>query len=683
MTGNLIDTQIRKYQNQNIQQPGINFQSQPQMTPQQGGQMVDTTPQADTFGEEKPKSHLKTFTILGTWLGLNKLTDLFNKGCTGDNYEKTIIGRLGNLGDKIANKGSKNKYIHSFKAHFGAFKSGIKKYIDSKPMLYAMFNTGTKPENTFVKGFMESQQAADLSEATRTITSWLDEMPKSFKEAGATKAEIQALKAKYGTNIFGAIKNQKQALQELQYIRCGGTKAAFAALPKDKIAEALKEIKIKHLGLDPATYKKVLQEPTKNIKLITEACRRGGKNAKAFFGRYSWLPGLGFFTKRSTNMSMSYNKLISDTKHATKLGRGLAKGAKLFMRGLTFGGGKLGSIMVAFGLGTALYNATQAPKKQKVGTAVAGTVDAVSWIASMPLAIAMMHGVNGLANVGLSKMQVGRYRVALRNFNKIAKAGGFATEAAYNTALKAVNDLRKVPGKQGKFTKAMSKLGHFMSIALENPTPFKEATKGLKGSAKMAAIGRNLKRMMPLLGKNIIGYPLRFAIYSVIFSPLVDKVISSVTSAIFGKPYEPEEEGVNEEVNSGVNAEKNEGVNEGVAPEQNKPGMDNTAGIPSQQTTLNPHTSHIDINKLPDENLIKQTVLGNQIMHDAPYIPSDKCEINGIVSPYDTVDREYIPQETAAPIPTNHDSDKSIVDSAIARADKWETKAMNALNGIY
>ena len=684
MSGNLIDNQINnKYQQGNIQ-ANTGYQANPQAQYVRGGQSVDTTPQTDTFNKpEEKKGPSMPLVMLLTWLGLNKTTDMYNKLCTNDDYNKTIVGRMGNFGDKIAPKIGKSKTYTSLMAHLGSFKSSVKNYINSKPMLYAMFNTATKPENEMVKGFMKTQIAEDVDEAVKTLNGYIDELPKTLKEAGATKDEIKALKAKYGTNIFGQIKNKKRAIQELQFNRIGAAPNFIDTLGNDKelIKKTLQEMKIKHLGLEPDTYKNVFANPEKNLKIIQEACKRGGKNAKAFFGRYSWIPGLGFFTKRSTNLSMSYNKLSTEFNHTTKLGKALAKSSKLFMRGLTFGGGRIGSIMVAFGLGTAICNAFKAPKEQKVGTAVAGGVEAVSWIASMPLAVSIMHGINGLANTGLSKMQVGRYRVALRNFNKQVAAGVFKDEAAYKTALEAVNKLREVKVPQGKITKGLSKLGHFLSIALENPKPFQEATKTLKGGAKMSAIGRNIKRYLPLIGKNAIGYPLRFALYALVFSPIVDKVISSATSAIFGKPYEPEE------TEEGKEAEKNE--QQTTTQPQGNPEMPQSPINPSSKPNSpqpfqgNPNARPLDIYKLPDENLIKQAVLGQQVMHGPQYIPDDKCGIPGVVSPYDTVDRSYIPQETAAPIVTNHDADKDIVNRAIADADKAEAKALNTLNGIY
>lgn len=684
MSGNLIDNQINnKYQQGNIQ-ANTGYQANPQAQYVRGGQSVDTTPQTDTFNKpEEKKGPSMPLVMFLTWLGLNKTTDMYNKLCTNDDYNKTIVGRMGNFGDKIAPKIGKSKTYTSLMGHLGAFKASIKNYINSKPMLYAMFNTATKPENEMVKGFMKTQIAEDVDEAIKTLNGYIDELPKTLKEAGATKDEIKALKAKYGTNIFGQIKNKKRAIQELQFNRIGAAPNFIDTLGNDKelIKKTLQEMKIKHLGLEPDTYKNVFENPEKNLKIIREACKRGGKNAKAFFGRYSWIPGLGFFTKRSTNLSMSYNKLSTEFNHTTKLGKALAKSSKLFMRGLTFGGGRIGSIMVALGLGTAICNAFKAPKEQKVGTAVAGGVEAVSWIASMPLAVSIMHGVNGLANTGLSKMQVGRYRVALKNFNKQVAAGVFKDEAAYKTALEAVNKLKEVKVPQGKITKGLSKLGHFLSIALENPKPFQEATKTLKGGAKISAIGRNIKRYLPLIGKNAVGYPLRFALYALVFSPIVDKVISSATSAIFGKPYEPEE------TEEGKEAEKNE--QQTTTQPQGNPEMPQSPINPNSKPNSpqpfqgNPNARPLDIHSLPDKNLIKQAVLGQQVMHGPQYIPDDKCGIPGVVSPYDTVDRSYIPQETAAPVVTNHDADKDIVNRAIADADKAEAKALDTLNGIY
>ncbi len=664
----LIDDQVRRYQQQNIN-PNVRFQSNPQTSaPRKGYQSVNSTPQADTFQQEGKGSGIPTpLYIFGTWLGLNKLMDAFNNNCTKD-YDKTLMSKLGRFGDWLTDKYGNSRIVQGTKNRLSSFKTSAKAFIDKKPILSAMFNTPTKPENSQVIGFMNTQQHADLEEATKTITTYLNETPHTLKEAGATKAEIQQLKQKYGTNLFGKIKNQKRAVQELEFIRLGGTAQAFDALDPAKIAEEIKKLKISHLGVDEALCKEFAKDPLKYEQQIIAACKKGGKLAKAIEGRFSWIPFLGIFTKRSTNLGMSYNKLTSHTHHASKLGQTFAKIPKLFMRGLTFNGGKLASIMVALGLGVALKNTVNAPKEQKIGTAVGGTVDAVSWIASMPLAIKLMHSVNGLQYLGKNKAEVDKFRKALEIFNKNVDNHVYKDEAAYNKAWNAIKTNLKAPKTPlTGIKKYLAKLGSGLSVALELPKPFKEKTSELAGSAKRAAQFRNIKRMLPMIGKNAIGYPLRFAIYMCLCEPLVNKVISGVTSAIFGKPYEePEAEGENEGVN--------EGVNQGVNPAQNTAQNVNT---PQEQKTP------VNIDNMPDDNLIKQTANGEHIMMEPPYIPSERCEIEGIISPYDSKDREYIPAETPAPIPSHHDGDRSLVDSAITRADKVEAQALKVLNGIY
>lgn len=654
----LIDDQVRRYQQQNIN-PNVRFQSNPQTSAlTQGTQSVDSTPQADTFQQKGKGGGIPTpLYIFGTWLGLNKLMDAFNNNCTKD-YDKTLMSKLGRFGDWLTDKYGNSRIVQGTKNRLSSFKTSAKAYIDRTPILSAMFNTPTKPENSNVVSFMETQQHADLKEATNTLTKYLEETPHTLKEAGATKAEIQQLKQKYGTSLFGKIKNQKRAVQELEFIRLGGTAQTFDALDPTKIAEELKKLKMSHLGVNEALCKEFVKDPLKYEQEIIEACKRGGKTAKAIQGR-----ALGSLTKRSTNLGMSYNKLISGSKHTSKLGQFLAKMPKFFMRGLTFGGGKYNSLFVALGLGMAVKNTVNAPKEQKVGTAVGGTVDAVSWIASMPLAIKLMHSVNGLQYLGKNKAEVDKFRKALEIFNKNVDKGVYKNEAAYNKAWNAIKTNLKAPKTPlTGIKKYLAKLGSGLSVALELPKPFKEATAGLSGGAKRAAQFRNIKRMLPMIGKNAIGYPLRFAIYMCLCEPLVNKVISGITSAIFGKPYEePETEGVNE----GVNPAQNPTTQNINKPEQSK-----------QQAPVN-------IDNMPDDNLIKQTANGEHIMTDPPYIPSEKCEIEGIISPYDSKDREYIPAETPAPIPSHHDGDRSLVDSAITRADKVEAQALKVLNGIY
>ena len=138
---------------------------------------------------------------------------------------------------------------------------------------------------------------------------------------------------------------------------------------------------------------------------------------------------------------------------------------------------------------------------------------------------------------------------------------------------------------------------------------------------------------------------------------------------MFGKPYEPEE---TEEKNG--NAE-----NSTIQQPQ-------VAQTPAQQPqqVKNPQVlAPLDVATLPEDNLIKQTVNGETITNPDPYIPSENCEIDGLVNSIDTEERTYIPSEGATQVQTNQSADSAKVTAAILMADKYEAKALDALNGIY
>jgi len=646
------------------------YRQQPygQYSQQQYGQFPNNQQQfqgVPSMGEIVPQQNndkaKKAAFVIGSWFGLNKMMDVFNNACTNENYDKTIIGRLGNWGDRIANKYGETPFVKAVANKLDALKGKTKSVIDGSPILSAIFKTPTSPECPMVTGFLQTQQHADIEEAARTLNGYLDELPKSLKEAGASKAEIAAFKAKYNTGIFGGVKNEVRAIQEFQFDKLGKPKGFIDTLRPEQVSAELRSAKLRHLGLT----EEMLKAPNKFEAQITEACRRGGKNLKAFFGRTGMLKILSPITKRETNASMSYNKLIANSKHTTKLGKFLSKLPKLLVRGLTFGGGKINSLLVAFGLGTALFNTTKAPKEQKVGTAVAGGVDAVSWILSMPLAIKIMHGVNGLKNIGRSKAEVDAHLSALKAFNADVAAGNLTNKTAYCRRLIQLKNLEKPAGKLTGMQKVLSKIGRGLSVALELPSSYKEAVSG--PMAKPGAMARNLKRAIPNFAKNCLGYPLRFAIYMMLVQPLVDKVISKVTSSIFGKPYEPDEEKEAKEQIAQSQVQNNPNINPTMNPYQS---------FKSSPSFM----QDIDYSRLPEENLIRQ-YFDRKFYNQATYVPKEVCGIKSTASPYDNEYRTYIPSEV--PVAQSFKSnDRERVDAALLKADVAQKNAMEFLNGI-
>lgn len=576
---------------------------------------VDHTPVADTYQNQQPVSDspLRTAAfILPTWYGLNKGTDLFNKACGGQ-YEKSLMGRLGRFGDRLsASSLANNSVTRKIGSTWANFKVNAQNYIDKHPMLSAMQKTPTAPENSMPKAFMESQNECDIKEATTELEKFIDKTPKSLKESGATKAEIQQLKAKYGTNIFGNIKNEKAAIQEFQLRKLGGDSVVNRILAKEqripqiiqayeqKVAamaptdparnaamqklnrlytmaedyrgNKLRQLKLNKLGLGGGVLEAVKAEPLMHAATVETALERGAAAAP--------------------KLSRHANKLKAISAPATKLGRFLPKMAKLGMRGLTFGGGLINTAFVAFPLASSIKNAFDAPKDKKAGTLAEGVVDALSWVVSMPLALMGMHSVNGLKNTGLSKDQYKLFKDELKAFNLRAKNGGFASLAEWTAEKARIEALKDVAGPQSKLTKFFKGVGKALSVGLEQFTPYKESTANLTGAAKRTARIGNLKRMMPNFLRNCAGYPLRFALYMFAFAPVVDKLMSLATKAIFGEAYDPEK----------------------VKEEQAKEAERLAQLYPGPRFLPNPEAvkglDAVDVNSLSNNNLIKQKLLG-------------------------------------------------------------------------
>lgn len=607
---------------------------------------VDTTPTADTYApqvqpageQENPMGSLKY--ILPTWFVLHNGTNVFNK-LNGGEYEKSLVGRLGKLGDRISETSLvNNSFVENMKSHKRTIKANLQSFIDKHPLLSAMQKTPTRPECSLVTNFLETQAEADVKEGFNKLSKYIEKGPKSLKELGATKDEINALKAKYGTTMFGRIKDLKGALRELEIERMGFD---ITSIPAD---EPMKNVRLSHLNLSLGDYEVLKKNPEKFGKIVEDSLKEG----KAI----------------SPKLAQYFNKVKSISAPKSALGKFLPKAAKLGMRGLTFGGGLFNTLLVAFFMGEAVKNTIDAPKEQKVGTAAAGLLDAMSWVVAMPIALKAMHAVNGIQYKGMDKAAVEAFRNAQKTFNATAKAGGFATEAAYNTAKEAVLQLKNPIAPKGFWGKALDKTAHFLSIGLEQFAPYKQSTEGLTGAAKRSAKWANFKRFLPNLGKNFVGYPLRFALYAMVFSPIVEKVFSGVTSAIFGKPYEPEKIKEQEEKEAARRAELYGGP----------------ALLPNPEAVQG--LQNVDENKLSDNNLIKQklkelnalpkegevpaanpvqgqepqTVNGVQInttTDGTPYMPPEANNgvqnggVNGQQndpnkSEYDTVPRTYVPK---------------------------------------
>lgn len=633
---------------------------------------VDYTPSADTYTNnlQAPPPEMsfgQKFLryIIPTWGGLHLGTTLYDKANSGK-YENSLVGRLGKLGDRLSRTSLvRNSFVDTLRSHGRTIKSNIQNFIDRHPTLSAMQKTPTKPESKMVTNFLETQNEADLKEASAKIQEYVTRGPKTLHEAGATKAEIEALKAKYGTNALGRIKNQGRAIEEFLLGKIGADlgqpnmvariesreaamlaqlqkyQAALASptlTPQERSfltrrigqiselatnyrANTLNGLKLRAMGLTRGTLEAVTSNPEANGQLINQA--------------------IGNATRYSSGLSQYANKVKSIFAPTSKIGKFLPRMSKLGMRGLTFGGGLFNTLFVAFFLGDAVKNTIDAPKDQKVGTAVHGLMDAMSWVIAMPIALKGMHAVNGLKNLGKSQVQVQAYEAALKTFNEQAKAGLFKSHAHYNNAWKAVEALKNAGTAPKGFQKVLSKVASFLSIGLGQKEPFRRSTEALTGAAKRAAKMANFKGKIPNFLRNCVGYPLRFALYMAVFQPLVDKVFSGITTALFGKAYDPEK--VKEEYEK---AHKGDAIKQIMF--ENR--ATNIAPNPAAVEGL----KNVDEESLDDSNIIKQELVKRGILKQGSKgnkpgaQPTQWDSVNGVSINVSGNNKPYMPYEQGA-----------------------------------
>lgn len=527
---------------------------------------VDNTPSRDIYspqGTQIPQEmgmgekYLKYGVPAG--LALYAGNELFNKANQGQ-YEKSLLGRLGKLGDNIANsRAMRSDFVTRLSSHYQTLKSNMKNFVSNHETLRVMAETPTKPESSMVVGFLETQAEDDYKKGLESLKKhYLNENPKTLRAAGATEAEMSALKTKFGTGAFGRIKNEKKAVEEfligklsspdnlenieqsferkIQSLQAKLADPATTKEEKSAINSTIKRLKNARKNYRPRLLKHLKQ---KSIGISSQEIKMMGENVMSHKDRIE--AALSKASKISPKVSAAYNKVKSITTPTTKLGKLLPRMAKLGMRGLTFGGGFFNCLlMLGFFMSEAVKSTIDAPKDKKVSTAVHGFFDAMSWVVAMPIALKAMHAVNGLKNLGKSKAQVETFESALKVFNKNVKAGLYADRAVYDSKLAELMTKKNAGTAVKGFKKVLSSVAKFLSVGLGQIAPYKASTSGLKGGAKISASIGNMMRKLPNFGRNFVGYPLRFGLYMFAFQPLVDKLFSGVISGVFGKAYDPE-----------------------------------------------------------------------------------------------------------------------------------------------
>lgn len=472
----------------------------------------------------------------GTCFGLAWGVDKFSKSCGGE-YEKSLVGKTANLGDRIQN----SKFVQS-KPFQSAWNWGrnmtnkVSNFFCKSDAINAIKTTPSEAEWGLVKDellSMKQRVVHDFSTVARTLK-LSEEGYAELSELGLDKNERQFLQ-----DFFkGSSVSEEMASNAVQLKRIGLTNDAINdILSKSDATVITKTKQLEKLGVDVEFLQKLEKNPAslRDIVKVREACKRG-KGIRIGAGHQKWLGKFQIF-ERYIGLDEVGNRLISMTEAKTKLGRMLASFMQRCHRGFTFGGGKIGVLLfVSPLLVETMMNVKKAEPNQKVGTAAQGVVSATSWVFTFPLGLSIMHHLAGVQYAGMSKEKVAEYRKLISEFNEKVDNGLLKEKLDYDKALKELKF--GVDGKgglkalretkpQNLLTKICKKLGSFVTMDLETIRPY-------KGSNSISNIGRKIPNFL----KNVGGVPMRLIIWGALTMSVLDAAINKGIKTCFGNYYD-------------------------------------------------------------------------------------------------------------------------------------------------
>ncbi len=689
---NLYNQQLYMQQQAQQKQPA----KRPVQTPVQQPVQIPSyyyVPEYDMMGVITPFFE-HPLMVLGAWLGLSLGIDSYAKAC-GGKYEDSLVKKAANLGDNIQNsKAIQNKPVQSVLKGITSVKNKFSKTVQNNSVLRAMRDTPSMPEWSMVKSQMFDQRQEIVQDFVKIVDTLKLDEPKDIKikHIGITAKEKEALKKTFNVKKISEIPEEKVVSQVLLE-RIGRTPEQIKKIQSlgSGTMGATKNELLKEMGMTTEKIKHIKEDVFgKYVADVEAATKKVGSKVRIGAGHYGWLGPLTKPFERTVGCDEVYNKLHSLTKSGAKTatGRFMSKAMQTMHRGITWGNGKLGALFfIAPLLVEVASNVKKADKDQKVGTAIGGVVESCSWVLTFPIGLRMMHALGGAQYAGMSQDQVKAFRDAQLKFNEKANAGLFKNKEEYNKAKQAVKDMLKVKD-QGIFTKGARKIAQFMTMDLET-------FKGYKSSN----VAMNVARKVPNFFKNVVGVPMRFAIWGALAMGLLDGGIKKCTTAIFGKSYDSMKQDENEAARKEQKQFLAEDLNRRLYEAQRikQYGKQPQAAQPAQQGQMMsargkaPNSAAIPQVYPEDEKVDNYTYIPsskNVIPHKPKnngvdtytYIPSSDCKIPNDAKT-DEKQRRYIPSQAAANIQKNFDN--SGLQSALDRAQKAEDKALRVLAGNF
>ena len=659
--------------------------------------------------------------MLGTCFGISLGVDAFDRSCNKE-YEKSILGRAAKFGDKI----ERSKILQNDNSQkiLGGIKNGCKKIKDfafKSSVIKSMFETPTKPEwsmpkesmltseQRIVTKFREIAGAINLNPIINSNgTEEFKEL--SLKDFDLTKEELSNLKNIYGENLKKAPKGEignRIILSKLGKTEAEITSILSSPNPSKAVSEALR----KASGLEPEELARLCgtgELSKADLKLIEQASHNL-RNVKVKTGNIKAIKSINAFSN-TTGLGEVYNRLHSIRGGAeTSTGKFMSKLLQYVHRGFTFGGTKFGVMLfVAPLLVETMVNTKKADKKEKVGTAVQGLVNAVSWVFTFPLILKGIHALGGMQYAGMGKDKVKELEKLINEHN----AKKTRTKSEVKELKKQIKELRKVEN-QNLLTKMLRGISKFTKADLMKIKPAND------GNAFV-----NFIRKIPNFLKDAAYSPARFLVFMFVGMPFVDKIIEKCTSSLFGKSYDSmkfderaenkkkqEEFAINDLRSQMLEVEKNKLATPNI---NNTSASINTAPVNTTQNIIEEEKTDINTTTEPQNNNNQNAnVIANVVANDVEksvvdkknydsytYIPSSTNVLNNKTSNTSAPEKyipssenilndvkmneqynKYIPSQQSSKFTKTYNN--SGLESALKRAQRAEERAVNVLAGNF
>lgn len=658
----------------------VNFQQNPNGTqpPMQGAgseqikQSVDNSYLANRAKASEESNPVATLG-LGTaaWLGINYGMDKFNPKCAGE-YSKSVLGKLGAMGDKFSTKTKVGRGIESAFDWINQKTSALAK---KSKIANALKNFSSRPEWGLVKSAAKGPEGFLASDIEQVFQSYMNPLTgRQFKIFGlplGPKTNYYQGLEQYGKMTQDEINSFVKSLKGKSYaekaltlqkkeLELLGANADIVAKIEGKtglkgLEKLAKSLKVKKLGFKSLReYNELAGKYVENTEKLSQILAKAD-NIKISVWRK---PGiLGKFTNwafgRTVQTSECKNKLIAvlGKGNNTRLGRALPKSIAWFLEGTTnrFAGGKLAVAMQAGIFADMLYHTIKAPKGEKGKTFAERFVNDFTYFIALSAGIMAMHKVGGLKYLGIKdKAGIEAYRKGVEAFKAKHAAGLLNNKKAYKFAQKRLDVLLGKQNVKGFFNKLFFKVGKLINLGNERIPAYKSTSK------------YNLNWLRKCANGNILGVPLRFAIPMLMISPFLAKLTTKTAHKIFGKPTNSvlDEDKEPEEVKTAQQQTQPQNNN---IPEVNKP----------QQPPRNP-------NQYTDSNLIKQrinAINGQQQVNNVNPQQATPNAANPNVAKPTKGNEEKEPVRTYIPSPVGmvpQTPDMSGINQAMSQADAAE-----------